>query len=463
MGDSSAHGGFSDLAARVRGPVLPRGGDGYEEETRGFQTGFHHRAAVVVGAVDADDVRAAVRFAVEHGMGVAVQSTGHGVTVFDDNSVLVTTGRMDDVTVDPDARCARIGAGARWERVVERAEPYGLVPPSGSAGHVGVVGYTLAGGMGLLAREFGYAADHVRAVDVVTADGELRHVTADSDPDLFWALRGGQGNFGVVTGLEIALQPVDRIYGGGMFFGSEHAAPLLSFFREWTAGLPEAMTASVGMIGYPAIPVFPEPLRGRHVVHVRFATTDLAAGPELVRPWREVAPPLVDEVGELPYSRAGSIYREPDFAHAYDGNNVLLRELDPSALEAVRELAGAEAPVPCIVDLRHLGGALARRPAVDNAVSFREAQYILRVLSPLDDASLADVRDAHGRLEAAVAPWTLGRSPNFVYGERDPADLRSKLYEKTVADRLAAVKAVHDPDNVFRCGHSAVAPAAADR
>lgn len=463
MGNSSAREGFSDLADRVRGPVLPRGGDGYEEETRGFQTGFGHRAAVVVGALDAEDVRAAVRFAVEHGMSVAVQSTGHGVTVFDDNSVLITTRRMDGVTVDPETRCARIGAGARWEQVVAQAEPHGLVPPSGSAGHVGVVGYTLAGGMGLLAREFGYAADHVRAVDVVTADGELRRVTADSDPDLFWALRGGHGNFGVVTALEVALQPVERIYGGGMFFDSEHAAPLLSFFREWTAGLPEAMTSSVGMIGYPEIPVFPEPLRGRHVVHVRFATTDLAAGPELVRPWRKVAPPLIDEVGELAYSQAGSIYREPNFAHAYDGTNVLLRELDPAVLDSVRKLVGAEAPVPCIVDLRHLGGALSRRPAVDNAVSFRDARYILRVLSPIDEAPLEKVRGVHGQLDAAVAPWTVGRSPNFVYGERDPAELKSQLYEKTVADRLAVVKSVHDPSNVFRCSHSTVAPSGRGR
>ncbi|WP_344393869.1 BBE domain-containing protein [Streptomyces vastus] len=253
-----------------------------------------------------------------------------------------------------------------------------------------------------------------------------------------------------MTSLEIELQPVERIYGGGMFFGFEHADAVFAFFHEWTSRVPETMTSSVGMIGYPPIPVFPEPLRGRHVVHVRFATTDLADGPELVRPWRDVAPTLLEHVGELPYSEAGSIYREPNFAHYYDGNSVLLSELNPQVLTAVRELAGADAPVSCIVDLRHLGGALSRSPKVANAVSFRDAQYILRVLSSPEGIELSDVRATHERIDEAVADWTLGRAPNFVYGRRDADDFRSELYEKAVLDRLSSLKAVYDPANVFR-------------
>ncbi|MFI1200445.1 FAD-binding oxidoreductase [Streptomyces sp. NPDC020883] len=441
---------FFDLVDNVRGRVLHAGQDGYDQALSGFQTGFRHRPAVLVSALGAKDVQAAVRYAVARGMAVAVQSTGHGITVPDEGGLLIKTDRMAGITVDPVAKRARIEAGARWDQVVERAAPHGLVPPSGSAGHVGVAGYTLAGGMGLLAREFGYAADHVHALDVVTADGELRHVTADSDPDLFWALRGARDNFGVVTSLEIGLQPVERIYGGGLFFGSEHAEAVMSFFREWTAQVTETMTASLGMIGYPPVPAVPQPLHGRHVVHVRFATTDLAGGPGLVRPWRDVAPVLLDHLGELPYREAGSIYREPDFANAYDGNSVLLSELDTAVLDAVRELAGAKAPVGCIVDLRHLGGALSRQPAVPNAVSFREANYVLRVVSSIDGLDLADVRAVHQRLDDAVAPWTLGRSLNFVYGERAADDFRSELYEKSVLERLTSLKAVYDPSNVFR-------------
>lgn len=441
---------FFPLVDTVRGRVLAAGQDGYDEELSGYQTGFRHRPAVLVSALGAEDVQAAVKYAVARGMAVAVQSTGHGITVPDEGGLLIKTDRMARITVDPVARRAWVEAGARWEQVMEKAGPHGLVPLNGSAGHVGVAGYTLAGGVGLLAREFGYAADHVHALDVVTADGELRHVTADSDPGLFWALRGARDNFGVVTGLEIGLQPVERIYGGGLFFGSEHAEAVMSFFREWTARVPETMTASLGMLGYPPNPALPEPLRGRHAVHIRFASTDLTGGPELVRPWLDVAPVLLDHLGELPYGEAGSIYREPNFPNAYDGNNVLLSELDPAVLDAVRELAGADAPVGCIVELRHLGGALSRRPAVPNAVSFREAGYVLRVVSSTDGPELADIRAVHRRLDDAVAPWTLGRSLNFVYGKRAADDFRSELYEKPVLERLASLKAVYDPANVFR-------------
>ncbi|MFV2117079.1 FAD-binding oxidoreductase [Streptomyces sp. Act-28] len=446
----------SKLADRVRGPVLlpgregHEGYEGYEEELSGFQTGYRHAPSVIVGAETAGDVREAVRFAVAHGLAVAAQSTGHGVTVRNEGGLLVSTRRMRGVTVDPASRSARMEAGVRWEQVVAAAEPYGLVPPSGSAGHVGVVGYTLAGGLGLLARRFGYAADHVRAVDVVTADGEHRHVTADSDPDLFWALRGGRENFGVVTALEIALQPVERVHGGGIFFASEHAEAVLDFFHAWTAEVPDTMTSSLGMIGYPPLPAFPEPLRGRHVLHVRFASTDLTAGPDLVRPWREQAPALLEHLGELPYSASGSIHREPDFPHAYDGDGFLLGELNPRILTAIRELAGPDAPVPCVVDLRHLGGALSRPPEVPSAVSFRDARYLLRVLSSPDGPGLPAVRAAHARLGEAVAPWTLGRSLNFVYGERRATDLRTGLYAPETLRHLAALKSAYDPNGVFR-------------
>jgi FAD/FMN-containing dehydrogenase len=459
MATDSTRTDLTDLADRVRGPVLLRGQDGYEAERSGFQTAFRHRPAVIVGAADAEDVRTAVRFAVEHNMAIAVQATGHGVSVIDQGGLLITTGRMTGITVDPPARRARIEAGARWKQVVEQTAPHGLAPLSGSFPSVGVVGYTLGGGLGLLGREFGYAADHVRAIDVVTADGELRHVSADSDPDLFWALRGGRDNFGVVTSLEIDLLPVARVYGGGLFFDVGQAEAILATFRDWTAQAPETMTASVGMIGYPPLKVFPEPLRGRHVLHIRFATTDTAAGPGLARPWREIGPPIISHLSEMPYSEAGSIYREPDFAHAYDGSNVLLRALDPAVLAAVRELAGPSAPVPCIVDLRHLGGALSRPPAVASAVCFRDAQYILRVLSSLGGTDLADVRAAHQRIFDAVAPWTLGRSVNFIYGARAAAEFAAELYDEATLSRLAALKAVYDPANIFRRNHN-IEPAA---
>lgn len=385
------------------------GQDGYDQERTGFQTAFRHEPSMIVSARDVDDVLAAVRT----GLPVVAQSTGHGTTAVASGGVLVNTSRMTGVRIDPAARTAHVEAGARWQQVIEAAAPHSLAPLSGSTPHVGVVGYTLAGGIGLLAREFGYAADHVRSIDIVTPDGQFRHVTSDSD--LFWALRGGRDGFGVVTAVEIDLMPVDRVYGGALVFGIEQVAAVLDVYREWTATLPETVTTSVGVI------------MGQ-VVHVRIASTQDVG--HLLDPLREIGP-KADRVGWLPFTEAGSIYRDPETAHGYFGDNVLLSDLTTEALEAVREPAGER-----IIDLRHLGGALSRPPAVPNAVSHREARYILRVLSPLEDADLADVRAAHQRIFDAVKPWTVGRSLNFVYGPSDGPD----LHDQETSARLAEIR-----------------------
>ncbi|MGH3376404.1 MAG: FAD-binding oxidoreductase [Actinoallomurus sp.] len=441
------------LAARVRGPVLRPGDDAYDAERAGFQTAWRHRPDVIVGATEAEDVRAAVEFAGAEGLPVAVQATGHGVAAPMDGGVLVGTRRMTGVEVDAAGRTAWIEAGVRWDQVVREAASQGLAPLNGSAPHTGAVGYTLGGGLGLLARGHGYAADHVHQVDVVTAGARLRHVTADSDPDLFWALRGGRDNFGVVTGMRIGLVPVTRLYGGGLFFPAALAGDVLAAFAEWTPTVPEEMTSSVGMIPFPDLPVIPEPFRGRHVTHVRIAYLgDAAAGERLVAPLRAVGPRLRDTLADLPYAETGSIYNDPVQPHAYSGTNLLLSGLDARALRTVAGLAGPDAPVPCVVDLRHLGGALARTPAVPNAVGHRSAAYLLRVLSPLDGTDHEAVRAAHRRVFAAMEPWsTGGRCLNFLYG--DDVQVR-EAYEPADFVRLTELKGVYDPANLFRLGRA---------
>jgi hypothetical protein len=192
------------------------------------------------------------------------------------------------------------------------------------------------------------------------------------------------------------------------------------------------------------------------VLHVRYATTDLADGAAQARPWRRLGAVLFEHLGELAYPQVGSIYREPDFAHAYDGDSVLLDSLDPALLAAVDELAGPRAAVPCIVDLRQLGGALSRPPTVPAAVPFRQAQYILRVLSPLDGVDPAAARAAHEAVWAAAAPWTLGRSLNFRYGERTATGAVAELYDPATLARLARLKARYDPGNLFRRNQNVV-------
>ncbi|WP_307718370.1 FAD-binding oxidoreductase, partial [Streptomyces sp. JHA26] len=199
---------------------------------------------MIVGAAGAGDVAAAVKFAGERGWPVAVMGTGHGLSCALDGGLLITTRRMAGVRVDAEACSAWLEAGVSWGQVVSEAARFGLAPLNGSAPHVGAVSYVLGGGLPLLGRTFGYAADRVRRMEVVTADGRLRTVTPEADPDLFFALLGGRDNFGVVTGLEIGLVPVTRIYGGGLYFGAEHVEEVLSVWRAWTDSVPDTMNSS---------------------------------------------------------------------------------------------------------------------------------------------------------------------------------------------------------------------------
>ncbi|HSU11167.1 MAG TPA: FAD-binding oxidoreductase, partial [Pseudonocardia sp.] len=205
------------LAAAVAGPVLVPGDPGFAEEVTGYNLAAVTAPAVVVGATSADDVAEAVRWAVATHRKVAVQATGHGLYADLGDTVLISTRRMDAVHVDPDTRTARVGAGARWRAVIDAAAPHGLAPLNGSSSTVGVVGYTTGGGLGPLSRSFGFAADHVRRLEIVTADGQVREVDPGRNADLFWAVRGGKGNLGIVTEIEFDLMPVARFYGGGIF------------------------------------------------------------------------------------------------------------------------------------------------------------------------------------------------------------------------------------------------------
>ncbi|MGW5605374.1 FAD-binding oxidoreductase [Streptomyces sp. NPDC003753] len=446
------------LTGQVKGPVLRPGDEGYDEERSGFQAGFRHEPSVIVGATCADDVRAAVRFAADLDLPVAVHSTGHGiVTALSGEGVLISTHRMTGLELDAEARTVRVEAGVRFEQVIKAAAPHGLAPLNGSAPHVGVVGYLLGGGTGLMGREFGYASDLVRSLDVVTPDGTLRHVTAESDPDLFFALRGGGGAFGVVTAVETELVPVARFYGGGLYFEADDPVELLRAYHEWTLTVPEQLTSSIGLMGYPPAPAFPEPLRGKYVAHVRFVFNGSAEdGERLVEPLRALGPRLIDSVREMPYEEAGSVYHDPAFSHAYFGGNVLLRELDPIALQTLIDLAGPGTPVPCIIDIRHLGGALSRPPAHPSAVGGRSAQYVLRLMTGGMAAPPEAARPVHQRVYDALKQWTVGRSLNFVYNDGTPVSESQvrDLFEPETYARLQSLKSTVDPQNLFRHIHN---------
>ncbi|WP_188195558.1 FAD-binding oxidoreductase [Nonomuraea sp. SYSU D8015] len=428
--------------------ILHRDDSAYDAERSGFQLLAAHEPDLIVPAAGPDDVRQAVTRAAAADLPVAVQATGHGLPVAATGGLLITTGRMNAVRVDPATATARVEAGATWERVIEEAARHGLAPLSGSSPAVGAVSYTLGGGIGLLARRYGYAADQVRALDVVTADGEPRHVTPDSD--LFWALVGGRGNFGVVTAMEIGLVPVSMLYGGALWYDTDHLEDVLRTWAEWTGSLPDEMTSSIAIIPFPDVPQAPPPFRGRRVAHVRVAYTGgPEEGEELLRPLRAAGPRLVDTVGELPFTASDTIHSDPKDPAGYFATHTLLGarpELD--ALLDARDV---------VVEVRHLGGALAKPQGHPNSVGNRDAAYYAGVLSPrlAPGTDTGALRPAHDRVMRALEPWATGGCVlNFLYGDNATPDEVRKAYEPEDYERLRRLKAEWDPRNLFRLNHN---------
>ncbi|GAA0601538.1 FAD-binding oxidoreductase [Streptomyces crystallinus] len=441
------------------GPVLDRESAGYDEEVAAYQLGFGQRPDVVVAAQGPDDVRAAVELAAGRGLPLAVQSTGHGLPGDRAGGVLVSTARMRGVEVDPATATARIQAGTPWGEVIREAAVHGLAPLSGSTLGVGAVGYSLEGGIGLLARTHGFAADRITAAEVVSADGELRHVTADSDPDLFWALRGAGGNFGVVTSLDVELVRQPRIYGGGLYFAEPQVPHALRSWLEWTAGVGEEMTSSIGLVPFPDKPAVPEEVRGRYTAHIRVAHTGAAAdGEAAVAPLRAIGPYVLDTLTDMPYTDSDSIYRDPPTPMAYYGTNVLVDDLDVATAGRILELTGPGSGLNCVVQINHMGGAMARRPAVPSAVGHRGARFLVRVLSRIapgaGEAAAVAERAAHEQVYALFGDRILGVAPNFLLGGPVTAEQLKACYEAADYERLTALKAVYDPGNLFRGYHN---------
>lgn len=427
----------------------------YDTERTGYNRTVDHEPTVVVPAACVEDVVAAVHYATAHGLDVAVQATGHGPSRSADGAVLITTSRMDGITIDPLARTARIEAGVRGGALVRAAAEYGLAPLNGSSPEVGVISFHLGGGIGILGRSLGWAVDHVRALEVVTADGVLLRVTATEETELFWALRGGgKGTLGVVVALEIDLHPVARLYGGGMHFAAAGAERVLTTWAQWTQTVPEAMGSSALLIRMPDLPVLPEALRGRYLVHLRFAFTGSAAqGEQLVQPFRELGP-VTDTVAGMPYSAVGSIHAEPTTPVPFHARNTMLASIDKAAVAELLRHAGPDAYAPYLIELRLMGGALSRPGAVPSALARRDGAFVLYAGAVAEPEQVPAVHAAYDRLFAAMAPWSTGGvCVNFLSGPDVTAAQLATGYLPGDVDRLAAIKRGVDPGDLFRTHH----------
>ncbi|HLM05745.1 MAG TPA: FAD-binding oxidoreductase [Blastococcus sp.] len=446
-----------DLRSRVSGPVYAAGDDGMGAEVATWNVAVQHTPAVAVGATCAADVVAAVTWAVAHDLHVAVQATGHGPVRNAAGSLMITTGRMQGVHIDRDRRVARVQAGVKWIRVLEAAAEYGLTGLCGSSSDVGVVGYTLGGGMGSLGRKHGFAADHVVAAEIVTADGRLRRVTAESEPELFWAVRGGKGNFGIVTALEIELVPVSGLYAGGIFFAGDDAPAVLHRFRQWAPMMPDEVSTSIAILRMPPLEELPPPLRGQTVVHLRFAYsgTDAAEAERLLAPMKAAGQILLGFVGPIRTDEMDSIHMDPvDPLPAWE-KGMLLAELTDETVDALLATAGPQLDIPLIMaEIRLMGGALGRPAAVPNAVAGRDGAYSVLVLGPAVP-ELAQVVPAVGKgVLRALMPWAApGVLTNFLGDVTGPAEVLN-AWPTDAQRRLVEVKRTVDPTGVFSFGHA---------
>jgi len=441
-----------ELQAQIHGRVITPDGADYDQLRQPWSLSVNQHPALILVPEDTDDVVAGVRFARETGLGVAVQSTGHGPQRPADDSLLILTSRLASVEVDPEARVARVGAGVLWHHVLAVTAQYGLAPLLGSSPHVGVVGYSLGGGIGWLVRRYGLAADSVRAVELVTADGVLRRASADENADLFWGLRGGGGNFGVVTALEFELYPVATLYGGHLLYPADRIGDVLRFFRQWTATTPAALTSSLAVIKFPPLPALPEHLRGRTVVIVRAAYAGpAAAGAALLQPWLDWQTPLENNFREMPFSEVGTISNDPVAPSAGYGTNVMFDALSDDALDAIARHATNPASPLLIAELRHVGGAMSQVADEANAIGNRDVQYILQF------GGLVATPDAYQAVGAyirtfreALAPYASnGVYLNFMSGS-EARGRAADAYGAPKLERLQILKRLYDPDNLFR-------------
>ncbi|CAN3127894.1 FAD-binding oxidoreductase [Mycobacterium sp. smrl_JER01] len=409
--------------------------------------------AAVVLATSAQDVAGTVRFAAAEGFTVTVQATGHGAVGVGADTILIQTSAMKHCDVDVLARTARVGAGARWQDVLDAATPHGLAPLCGSAPGVGVVGFLTGGGIGPLVRTYGLSSDHVRSFDVVTGQGLLVRAAPDENADLFWGLRGGKATLGIVTSAEIDLLALAEFYGGAVYFDGADTAAVLRAWGAWCADLPETINTSIAIQQLPPLPGLPGPLAGRMTVAVRYAAVgDHTQAEQALARLRAVATPVLDTVGVLPYAAIGAVHADPVDPMPITEDQALLRELPAEAVEALLAVAGPDSGSPqVIVELRHLGGALAREAAHRSAFCHRDAAFSLATIG-VRAPEIADMVIGHARaVTEAVAPWsTGGQMPNFApsYDPRRP----SRVYNDDTLHWLAGLADRYDPARTLATG-----------
>ncbi|MFI1911743.1 FAD-binding oxidoreductase [Nocardia sp. NPDC020380] len=425
---------FDQLRGTVQGRVLGSGDEGFEQAAQPWNIAVAQPVAAVVEAANVADVAAVVRFARAAGRPVVAQPTGHGATGDIGAAILLRTGHLNSVHIDAPARVARVGAGARWGQVQAAAAEHGLTGLAGSNPVVGVTGYTLGGGKGWFARKYGWASNAVRAFEIVTAEGEALRVTFDSDPELFWALCGGGGDFAVVTALEFDLFPAPALYGGRIMWSADRLPEVWDAFRELTSQAPDELSVWFQRFQFPEAP---------EMVALDLAYLgDPAEGRALTAALDRIGGAIADKRAPMSPAALGDITAEPTNPSPAISRAEVLTDLDD---EAVKVLAGEPVAPLANIQVRHLGGALARPAAgARGALTEPYLVYLLGIGLPhLRDA----VRAKQTAMVESLADHISGAKP---YTFLAPGESAADAFPAATLDRLRTIKRSRDPQNVIR-------------
>jgi FAD/FMN-containing dehydrogenase len=440
------------LREQVHGQVITRDDEGYEEARKVYNGMINRHPREVVRVANAGDVMAAVDFARRNGLEVAIRGGAHGVPGFGtcDDGLVIDLSAMRSVHVDPTNRTARAEGGATWSDLNTATHAFGLATTGGIISTTGVAGLTLGGGIGYLARGAGLSCDNLISADVVTADGRFLVASEHENEDLFWALRGGGGNFGVVVSFEFKLHPVSTIYGGPMLFELDAAEDLLRFYREFIADAPEAFGGFPGFQLAPPLPFIPENRVGEpFALFVNCWTGPLEKGEEVIKPVRDVAPVVAELVGPMPYPALNSAFDPlvpPGLQHYWKANFVT--ELTDDAIAAHLEHGPKLPAVNSTMHIYPINGACHRVAPDATAFAYRDANFATVIAGmwpdPADNESgIRWVRDYY----AATAPHSeAGAYINFMAAD-DQDRVRTSF--RNNYDRLVEIKKRYDPDNLF--------------
>ncbi|MGH9249678.1 MAG: FAD-binding oxidoreductase [Acidimicrobiales bacterium] len=456
---------LAELSVVLRGELLSAGEGGYEERRRVWNGSIDRRPLLIARCAGAADVIAAVRFARKHGLVVAVRGGGHsfpGHSVCD-GGLVIDLSLMKAIHVDPDERTARVQAGVLLGELDAATQQFGLAVPAGIVSHTGISGLTLGGGMGWLMRKYGLTIDNLLSVDLITARGELVKASATENADLFWGLRGGGGNFGIVTEFVFRLHPLGPVVLAGPIMWPIADSPrVLRFYRDWVAEAPDELTTIVVHRKAPALPSVPSQLHGRPVVSVVCCYSGpVEDGQRIVRALKECGSPVLDLCEPKPFIAHQSMF-DASFPHGWW---YYMRACDVSALpDGVIDVTAEHSmrirsPLTAF-PIWHLGGAVARGGSDDTAYDGRAAGYTFNITAVTESAEGFDQERAWVRtFWSALAPFHRSVYVNFLMDEGE--ERIRQAYGSAKYERLKALKRTYDPDNVFRLNQN-IPPALSD-